>query len=361
MNNSNKNNSLEQRNTLLSWFVYEELIGPYNAIEPVGISKLYFTISTKTKNKKNNKSSIPLGWKVFDQLGESYDELIDQQFYTPSSQTASQNKKRKLKKKPNLKKQSDDKKQTVAWDVFDGIEVSHDALIEQELRLLTPLLKKWDNFLEQFGGDPTHTNWQQFRPLRLTREEDWSDWLAFFLETSTTGVFAHILFKDKADTPLKFAKPNQVLREDFHINYRADLILNWDNENYTHLEIKVGDRNLEKTFATSDEFRSKYRVEQDKWENFILLLSSQNDDWDNVSRKTKSLTIVTPITWDDVAIALRKSFFYSENIAWKSWAYAFIGAIEQLIIGFDIQQLAQKRRDNLATKLNILERGFKDE
>ena len=51
--------------------------------------------------------------------------------------------------------------------------------------------------LAQFGGDPTHQNWEALRPLRLRsqgREEDWSDWLAYLIQSSDTGTFSCILF-----------------------------------------------------------------------------------------------------------------------------------------------------------------------
>lgn len=360
--NTNKryNSILQNKNYESHWQVFDELSVAFNSL----FQGQYFykeqnnkTITKRNKSiDKKKASSQPVqnphyDWGVSDKLCSYYDELISHTFYRSTATT---------KSVKTLKIKHKYKNRLVGWDAFDQMAPLHDEFISQQLKLLTPLLNKWDNLLVDFGGDPSHTNWKNFRPLRLSREEDWSDWLAFLIEKSITGQLAQQLFKN-THPPSFFSSPKLVLREDSHINYRADLIIEWKTDLYTHLEIKVGDRNLKKTFATSDEFRNKYRADVGQWENYILLLSSQMDDWEKVSSKNKSETVINSITWEEVAIALRRCLLSNETILWKSWAYGFIGAIEQLIIGFDMQQSTQKTQEKLTTKLNLLKRGLNDE
>ena len=58
------------------------------------------------------------------------------------------------------------------------------------------LLHQSNHRFKEFGGDPLSTEWSNFRPLRLSREEDWSDWLAYFIETNQHPYFNSLLFND---------------------------------------------------------------------------------------------------------------------------------------------------------------------
>ena len=52
------------------------------------------------------------------------------------------------------------------------------------------MLKLSNRALKAFGGDPSSTDWSNFRPLRLSREEDWADWLMHLIEQSGTGLLS---------------------------------------------------------------------------------------------------------------------------------------------------------------------------
>jgi len=76
-----------------------------------------------------------------------------------------------------------------------------------------------------FGGDSTHRDWRRFRPLGLSREEDWSDRLAFLIESSTSGLLAHGLVGSDGAPPQDYALPDRVERETLHEGYRSDLVV----------------------------------------------------------------------------------------------------------------------------------------
>jgi len=252
-------------------------------------------------------------------------------------------------------------KKDLNWSIFEELVPLHNAIIEKQYKVLFPLLDKWNGLLKDLDADPTFKNWNNFRPLRLSREEDWVDWLAFLIETSTTGIFSKELLQIKSVR--NYANPKKVLREDIYKSYRADLIIEWENENYTHIEVKIGDPNLKKTFPTSEVFQQKFKIKKTKWTNFILLLSNQLPEWDYVNENTNSIAIVNAITWEDVCIALRKALQSEESILWKAWAYSYLGAVEQLIIGYKgyLLRTNVKPKENLDKKILILKKGLQYE
>ena len=220
------------------------------------------------------------------------------------------------------------------WSVVDAFQAPYEAVITTHLDTYNALLDRWDDCLNVYGGDPTHRNWDTFRPLRLSREEDWSDWLAHLIFTSTTGCFSKCLFDGDEIGHSNFAKPKEVKREVASQGYRADLIVKWADDHYSCLEVKIGDESLRKTSATAEAIRKKHLVSVNRWSNFILLLSHQKESWNEIHISENANRGITVLTWDDVCVALRKALFCDEEIEWKVWAYTFLGAIEQKLIGF---------------------------
>ena len=247
------------------------------------------------------------------------------------------------------------------WEYFDELIPFHNAIVEKQYEQFFPLLDKWNIILKDLGKDPTLQNWNKFRPLRLSREEDWVDWLAFLIDTSTTGTFAKELLQIKDIRNYK--NPGKVLREDISKGYRADLIIQWKNKNYTHIEVKIGDPNLRKTFPASEVLKKKYNVNDSKWTNYILLLSSQLPEWDYIAETIDSDTIIDSITWENVCISLRRALLSNESTPWKVWAYTYLGAVEQLLIGYPGHLLNKniKPKENLDKKILILEKSLHHE
>jgi len=63
-----------------------------------------------------------------------------------------------------------------------------------------------------------------------------------------------------------------------------------------------------------------------------------------------------------VCIAIRRALLSKELVTWKVWAYSFLGAIEQQIIGFQGYLFDEKKpSENLDKKITILKRGLEYE
>ncbi len=244
------------------------------------------------------------------------------------------------------------------WEVIDEFTGAYTDVFEERYCQLDRLLNEWDQTLESFGNDPTHIDWSHFRPLRLTREEDWADWLAFLIERSNTGTLACSLFHEEGVSPDNYVLPQAVDREVSHGEYRADLIIKWTNGRHAHLEVKVGDENLQKTFETSRVMRIAHGQSLENWSNYILLLSHQLPDWHDLQHDGLEEPPVAVLTWIDVSIALRKALLSQENVMWKAWAYGFLGCIEQKLVGYPGHRFRNRPVERLDAKIDILSRGM---
>ena len=173
--------------------------------------------------------------------------------------------------------------QLPVWHSFESFYNIFKNFYEKEKKYYMELLERSDNNLIDFGGDPMNHAWSDFRPLRLSREEDWSDWLAFFIKEST-GIFISHLFN--------FNKTiHSIEREYVADSSRADIVIEWcDETEGTHIEIKIGDPNLSKTHSTSMDIRNNLpHIKQ--WLDFIILLDKQESDWKKVDEENKELRI----------------------------------------------------------------------
>lgn len=246
------------------------------------------------------------------------------------------------------------------WQVFPLLFKSFDNIHENEKKEILDLLDTWNERLKTYGGDPSFTNWKMFRPLPLEREEYWSDWLAHLIEQSKTGYFSHALLGPFITREISKAV---VKREYKYDGRRADLIISYENGSHAHIEVKTGDANLEKTYETARKMKEAHRSGQTRWADFILLLDDQVGQWLEI--KDADADKCSYRTWTNVAVALRRTLLFSnESVLWKSWAYAFLGAIEQKLLGHPFVDNQKKEiRDYyiLESLLAVLKEGLKDE
>ncbi|MFC1579163.1 hypothetical protein ACFL3Y_02115 [Pseudomonadota bacterium] len=245
------------------------------------------------------------------------------------------------------------------WRVFEKLDRAHSIIAVGQHEELIKLLSKWNRRLIRLGGDPTYFDWRNFRPLRLTREEDWSDWLSFLIEKSEGGVLSHFLFGQTDEPPIRYARPNRVLREVSHGGHRADLIVEWADGTVSNVEIKIGDRNLAKTFVTAREMRSLFRKDQNEWRNFILILQDQIPAWETLYHHVSNEPDIKMLTWEDVCIGLRRGITTNESLSWQAWCYAFLGATEQHLVKYPGYKVDACPTVCMESKIRVLSEGMK--
>ena len=281
-------------------------------------------------------------WDILDEFVEDYKSFISERSFANGFASLSP---------------QEENREMYSWDIFDEFVEDYKSFISERYEVLDKLLKNWNDRLKDLNGDSTYHNWSKFRPLRLSREEDWSDWLAHLIETSKTGDFCRFLFK--LDNISDFSESKEVHRELSSDNYRADIIIEWKNDCYSHVEVKINDKNLSKTYKTRQEMMKKFEAEETKWTDFILLLPDGLSLWEASEEASNK---IIPLSWEDVAIALRQALLGKETIVWKVWSWSFLGAIEQRLIkfpGHEIETKPEQNLETLETKIKILSDGLK--
>lgn len=199
--------------------------------------------------------------------------------------------------------------------------------VHDEVEAIRPLLNVWDASLKPMGGDPAREDWERFRPLRLSREEDWSDWLAFLLGAPEGWAIAQRLFP-----PAQAAtKIEAVLREEPVLSgdRRADLVLLWTDNRASDLEVKLWDQNFDKTVETAKACRDRFDTRCD-WADYVLLPDESEEAWSASDGQGK----ITPVTWTELCRELRRELHHARgSYQWLAFARAFCGAVEQRILG----------------------------
>ncbi len=213
------------------------------------------------------------------------------------------------------------------WDATVRFVDAGRALARARVPGLRAAIAVWADRLADLGGEPVCQDWSRFRPLRLSREEDWSDWLAHLIETSSTGVLAAGLF-GLTETKCRRAR---VEREVAMEGSRLDLQIHWSDGTYAHIEVKVGDLSLAKTVPTA--LAHRRLVGTGRCDDFLLLPREDRPEWAAVYAANPAVPI-TAITWHDVASAIRYSLASSvqEPTVWRAWAAAYLGAIHHRLL-----------------------------
>lgn len=197
---------------------------------------------------------------------------------------------------------------------------------QSEANSLQPLLAKWDSSLRLLGGDPSRARWSEFRPLRLSREEDWSDWLAYLLAAPEGWDIAGRLFPPEQGMCVL-----EEVRREVPVasgDRRADLVLFWKDNRASHVEVKVWDEAFAKTAETGAGCRDAFG-DRCGWVDYILV-PEENEEACREDLKGDDVRIVT---WTSVCIELRRALLAPrESPQWRAFARAFCGAVEQKIL-----------------------------
>lgn len=246
------------------------------------------------------------------------------------------------------------------WDDVDALVNAGTAYALERCRRFPDVVAQWKDVLSAYGGDPSQDDWLSFRPLHTEREEDWSDWLQHFLATSRSGELARgLLQRTMLSTTAAYARP-KVDREEVCGDHRADLVISWCDGARTHVEVKVGDLALAKTAVTAQQLEHRHGG---AWTHYILLPREDVAEWEALGAPSEPTVHV--LTWDDVAVALRRALRRpGERADWYVWARGFCGLVEQKLLGHARSDDSAVSITDLARRIQqmaIMEQGLKDD
>lgn len=209
------------------------------------------------------------------------------------------------------------------WTDFDVLQAAAQKALRPEIDEAQRLLDAWAERMKPLGLTPSDLEWTGFRPLRLGREEDWSDWLAFLIEEGPAALMYEFLGIDVERVKAK--------REVVAGEYRADIVLESGSSRIS-IEVKIDDTALEKTRGCCASLETSSKG---SWRHFILFRDDRRDDWETLREEARRTEIseIASRTWGDLALALRRCLWREEGtVAWRAWACAYCGAVEQRIL-----------------------------
>jgi hypothetical protein len=244
---------------------------------------------------------------------------------------------------------SDDVEQD-GWETVDDFWASYggqqqDHLLELQ-ELMADLREEWTAGASPFDEDPLTTNWrsesQYEGPLRATiNEEDWSQWLAHLLRTSS-GPFAHELLGTPDRPPANVRREVVFFGSDSQ--RRVDVLVEYEALGVS-IEVKQGDEHYEKTPETAGLVE---RNDRRDWSHVLLLQKDKlprlqqafGDEFDRSKEgpptiRSDHFPDVDVRYWRDVSRVLRRMLLDGREPSshWEASAYLFITLVEQRVLG----------------------------
>ena len=246
-----------------------------------------------------------------------------------------------------------------SWAALDSWTALAGAAADQEEATVREQVQEWAMRLKDLGGEPSFSDWAGFRPLRLTREEDWSNWLGFLLsQPSGHALVKHLFGPDApaiADVEYERAFGGH--------ERRVDLLLHWKDGTSSSIEVKVGDESLAKTFDTIELCEREFPR---RWKHhWILLPQGSLGSWNAVAdERDPQGKVCRVITWDEVAVGLRRLLWSRATLPGvAAWALALCGAAEQQLLGVPRMGTAGSASERLraaSLRRRLLEEGRRE-
>lgn len=248
------------------------------------------------------------------------------------------------------------------WSIVDTLWEGYAEEQLPELNHLQDLMasvrERWRGGASQFDADPLTTNWRPASgyqgPLRTSiDEEDWSQWLAHLLRTST-GPFVQAMFGLPNRPPARVRR--EIVFSDADTGRRIDILVEYP-ESAVSIEVKNGDTNYRKTLETAKLIEQEMGHE---WAHILLLQQAnlpqlrRTFDDDEMTTERARPTIQTetypPVDvryWQDVSHTLRRMLDggHEPDSHWRASAYLFITLIEQRILKLHSMEFIDSERE----------------
>lgn len=202
-----------------------------------------------------------------------------------------------------------------------------------------------------FNRDPLVEDWSETNPsagpLR-SQEENWSQWLAHLLRSSS-GEFTRELFGESFDCTPTSVRRELVYRDEELHDRRVDILVEWANRGVS-IEVKIDDEEYAKTPQTAY-LTEKHHSRNIEWTHLILLperkhtalsdtfgarIEDQGENRPTIASNGAEELDVTVVYWHEVSQALRRVLLDNTESSphWMASGYLFITLIEQKIERF---------------------------
>jgi hypothetical protein len=220
------------------------------------------------------------------------------------------------------------------WDAASRMIAAAKPLLKACAVKLDALLCTSDSLLEPLG-DPLRTDYGAHRWLSRDREESYSDWLAWIVQNLKSHEVVR-LFANHETIPRKILEVVQptVDREvwvpkshpDGH--GRLDIVIRFGDRAVIVVETKVGHADESDT-AKQRHYSAWLKNERGK--KYSVLLATDGDELNYHGFQL--------LKWEDLCLSLRhlsKNLIASHQIGLAAMALAFVGAVEQNLLGLSI-------------------------
>lgn len=228
-----------------------------------------------------------------------------------------------------------------------AIKIDLEALVEKSNQLLSPL------------EDPFSTDFGLHRWLRNSREEIYSDWLAWILQGFDNAAEVFQIFGLEVADSRGWSSAT-ITREVPIPEGRLDIVLRWPGKALLVLEVKVTDEESADT-KKQNGYRNWMEMQRgERWKEALLLTLDANSgdseggfqrrDWRTICVKLRSLAARTLVaTADGNSVRKRPS------VVRAALLLAFVGAVEQNLLRRPGEPLRLINEGHLVSTYSTLE------
>lgn len=219
---------------------------------------------------------------------------------------------------------------------------------------LNDLLARSDNLLKPLA-DPLRTDFGVHRWLKGDREEAYSDWLAWIVQNLGSRAVLRLfaikeLFPDKpldkseaaSDIRPKVGRESWVPQGHVDKEGRLDLVIRFERRALLVVETKVGHADRSDT-AKQHGYAEWLRKQEGTVYPILLASDGEKQEYDGDFRLMK---------WAQLCLSLRhlvRELCAKGEIVLATMTLAFVGAVEQNLLGFSIAAIDDVRQGRLVT------------